>query len=182
MILIHGNGQSRQCYYNMIHTVKSWNLNRPIVCNEDSQAVGQLGVAFKTRTSWGYYNNMTTQEPPTDWTIGKGEDEFFARRVAEDVGIEMPELPKEEQYYFQGLEPEITYEGKRWLRLASLYPETIDFVDFYRNDELIYTAYDESFMLYFKANWLQGGVEVQDADAWKALVHLRDGSIIEKTG
>ena len=62
VILIHGNGRSRQHYYNMIHTIKSWNLNRPIVCNEDSQAVGQLEVAYNTRTSWGYYNNMTKQE------------------------------------------------------------------------------------------------------------------------
>lgn len=182
VILIHGNGQSRQHYYNMIHTIKSWNLKRPIVCNEDSQAIGQLAVAFKTRTSWGYYNNMSKQEPPANWAVTKGEDQFFARRMAARIGIELPELSFEEQYHLQGLEPEMTYEGKRWLRLASLYPETIDYVDFYRNDELLYTAYDEPFMLYFRTNWLQDAWEVRADDAWKAVVHLRDGNIIEKTG
>lgn len=182
VILIHGNSQSRQRYYNMIYTIKSWNLNRPIVCNEDSQAIGQLEVAYKTKTSWGYYNNMTKQEPPSDWSITRGEDEFFARRVAEGIGIEVPELPMDEQYYLQGLEPEMTYEGKRWIRLAGLYPETINYVDFYRNDELIYTAYDEPFSLYFRGNWIQGSYKLQPDDReWKAVVHLRNGNAIEKT-
>ncbi|HAA78670.1 TPA: hypothetical protein DCE37_26530, partial [Candidatus Latescibacteria bacterium] len=61
-ILVHGNGQSRQRYYNMILEVKSWDQNKPIVCNEDSPAIGNMGVAYKTATSWGYYNNMTKQE------------------------------------------------------------------------------------------------------------------------
>ena len=74
MILIHGNGCTRQRLYNMIQTVRSWGLKRPIVCNEDSQAIGQLQVAFQTGVSWGYYNNMTKQEPPTDWSITPGED------------------------------------------------------------------------------------------------------------
>lgn len=55
-VLIHGNGTTRQRYYNMIQEVRSWGLNQPIVCNEDSQAIGQIDVAFETRTSWGYYN------------------------------------------------------------------------------------------------------------------------------
>jgi hypothetical protein len=125
---------------------------------------------------------MTKQEPPVDWSITKGEDEFFARRMAEGIGIDVSELPQEEQYYLQGLEPEMTYEGKRWLRLASLYPETINYVDFYRNGELVYTAYDEPFSLYFQTNWRQGPWEIKPDDkAWKAVVHLRDGKTIEKT-
>ena len=110
VILIHGNGTSRQGYYNLINTVKSWELNRPIVCNEDSAAIGQLEVAFKTKTSWGYYNNLTKQEPPADWSITQGEDTFFAHRLAKYLGIDCPPIPKDEQYYLQGLEPEMTYE------------------------------------------------------------------------
>jgi hypothetical protein len=181
VILIHGNGCSRQRYYNMIHTIRGWNLKRPIVCNEDSQAIGQLEVAFHTNTSWGYYNNMTKQEPPADWSITKGEDEFFARRMAEGIGIDVPELPLEDQYYLQGFEPDMTYEDQRWIRLASLYPETINYVDFYRNGELLYTAYDEPFSLYFQGNWMQGSCRMQaDEREWKAVIHLRSGDVIEK--
>jgi len=166
----------------MIQEVKSWEQNKPIVCNEDSQAVGQLEVAYKTRTSWGYYNNMTKQEPPADWSVTKGEDTFFAHRMAQGIGIDVPELAQEDQYYLQGLEPDWTYEGERWLRLASLYPETISYVDWYRDGALFYTSYDEPFSINFHTNWRQGGVTVgDDTSDWKAVVHLVDGTIIEKS-
>ena len=182
VILIHGNGCTRQRYYNMVREVRGWNLNRPIVCNEDSQAIGQLEVAYKTRTSWGYYNNMTKQEPPADWGITSGEDAFFAHRMAEGIGIGVDEIAPDDQYYLQGLEPNWAYRGQRWLRLASLYPETISCVDFYRNGELYYTAYDEPFAVHFETNWRQGGIAVQDDDReWKAVIHRGDGEVIEKT-
>jgi hypothetical protein len=181
-ILIHGNSCSRQRLYNVISEVKSWNLNRPIVCNEDSQAIGQLEVAFKTGTSWGYYNNMTKQEPPADWSITKGEDTFFAKRLAIGIGIPTPPLPEQEHYYLQGLEPQMEYEGKRWVRLASQYPETINYVDFYCNGNLIFTAYDEPFTVNYQSNWRQGHYTVSpDAKEWKAVAYLRNGEILEKT-
>ena len=180
-ILIHGNSCPRQRYYHLIMKAREWQPTKPIVCNEDSQALGQLDVAYKTQTSWGYYNNMTKQEPPADWGITKGEDTFFAYRMAEGLGINIPELPEEEQYYLQGLEPEMTANGQRWIRIASLYPETINYVDFYRNGELIYTNYDEPFSLYFKHNWQQGAWKIQPDDKeWKAVIHLRDGRVITK--
>jgi hypothetical protein len=182
VVLIHGNGQSRQRYYTMIQEVKRWEQNKPIVCNEDSQAIGQLEVAFKTRTSWGYYNNMTKQEPPADWSVMKGEDTFFAHRMAKGVGIKVPDLPVEDQYCLQGLEPNLIYEGQRWIRLGSLYPETISYVDFYRDNALYYTSYDESFPINFESNWRYGGVDVGDDDhEWRAVVHLTSGEVIEKT-
>jgi hypothetical protein len=165
----------------MIREVRSWDLNRPIVCNEDSQAIGQMAVTFATRTSWGYYNNMTKQEPPAEWGITRGEDQFFAHRMAAGIGIELPPLPVEEQYYLQGLEPEMTDHGQRWLRLASLHPERINFVEFYRNGELYYVSYDESFSVNFESNWRQGGVTVEsDNESWKAVIHLRSGEILER--
>ena len=181
-ILIHGNKCSRQQYYNLIQEVKSWDLQKPIICNEDSQAVGKIDVSVKAGVSWGYYNNWTTQEPPTDWSITAGEDHFFARRLAEVIGISLPLLPEEECYYLQGLEPHATYEGKRWIRLAGLYPETIDYVDFFRNGELLYTAYEEAFSLYHISNWRQGPYVVQPDDKeWTARVHLINGDVIEKS-
>lgn len=181
IILIHGNGCSRQRYYNMIQEVRGWGFDRPIVCNEDSQAIGQLEVAYKTQTSWGYYNNMTKQEPPANWGVTKGEDTFFAWRMAEGIGIDVDDIAKEDQYYLQGLEPNWSYEGQRWLRLASLYPETISYVDFYRDGKLFYTSYDECFSINFQTNWRQGPVDVSDGDGeWKAIVHLADGTVIEK--
>lgn len=182
VILIHGNGCTRQRLYNMISEVRSWNLDRPIVCNEDSQAIGQLEVAFATQTSWGYYNNMTKQEPPADWSITPGEDTFFARRMAEGIGIELPPISEEESYYLQGLEAGWTQNGERWLRLASLRPETINFVEFLRNGEVVYTAYDEPFSVNFQSNWRQRGVHSAVGDKWLARIHLRAGTVIERAG
>ena len=181
-ILIHGNGQTRQKYYTMIEEIKSWQQNKPIVCNEDSAALGNLGVAFKTKTSWGYYNNMTKQEPPADWGVTKGEDTFFAHRMAEGIGIKVPKLPKEDQYYLQGLEPDWSYKGQRWIRLASLYPETISQVDFYCNGKLYYTSYDESFPINFISNWRYKGVDIgNDNQEWKAVIRLGNGDVLERT-
>lgn len=182
IILIHGNGCTRQRYYKMIEEVRGWGFNSPIVCNEDSQALSQIGVAYKTQTSWGYYNNMTKQEPPADWGITKGEDAFFAWRMAEGIGIAVDPIDVEDQYYLQGLEPNWAYEGQRWVRLASLYPETISSVDFYRDGKLIYTSYDDPYSVNFETNWRQKGVDVSTGDgAWKAVVFLADGTVIEKT-
>ena len=181
VILIHGNGCTRQRYYNMIQEVRGWGLDRPIVCNEDSPAIGQLEVAYKTNTSWGYYNNMTKQEPPADWGVTAGEDTFFAHRMAKGLGIAVDDIAREDQYYLQGLERDWEYDGQRWLRLASLYPETISYVDFFRNGSLYYAAYDESFAVHFETNWRQGAIAVQSDDReWKAVVHLADGQIVEK--
>ncbi len=182
IILIHGNGCTRQRLYNMIRACRGWQLNRPILCNEDSQAIGQLEVAYKTRTSWGYYNNMTKQEPPADWSVTPGEDTFFAYRMAAGIGIDLPPLPAAEQYHLHGLEPTLSYNGERWLRLASLYPETLNFVEFYRNGTLYDIAYDESFSVHFQSNWRQGGVPAIPGDEWRAVIHLRNGEIVERTG
>ncbi len=183
VILIHGNSQSRQGFYTMVEEVRSWDQDKPIVCNEDSQAIGNMAVALRTGTSWGYYNNMTKQEPPADWGVTKGEDTFFAHRMAEGIGIDVPPVPEEDRYYLQGLEPDGVYGGQRWIRLASLYPETIRHVDFYRDGELFYTSYDEPFSINFQSNWRYGGVEVgKDDRVWKAAVHLGTGEVLEKVG
>lgn len=182
VILIHGNGQSRQKLYGMIREVRGWNLDRPIVCNEDSQAIGQMAVTFKEQVSWGYYNNMTKQEPPADWGVLEGEDRFFAWRMADGIGIAVDPIPAEEQYYLQGLEPQMTDIGQRWLRVASLYPESINYVDFYRNGALYDTAWDESFSVHFQSNWRQGGAPAVPGDEWRAEIHLRDGRVIERAG
>jgi len=182
VILIHGNGCSRQRLYNLIKTARSWQLNRPILCNEDSQAIGQLEVAYKTYTSWGYYNNMTKQEPPADWSVLPGEDTFFAHRMAMGIGIEVPELPEDAHYHLHGLEPHLSYNGERWIRLASLYPETINYVEYYRNGDLYDIAYDEPFSVHFRSNWRQDGVPAVVGDEWRALIHLRNGKILERAG
>lgn len=182
VILIHGNGTNRQRLYNMITEIRGWGLNRPIVTNEDSQALGQMEVAFRTQTSWGYYNNMTKQEPPANWSVLPGEDQFFAWRMAKGLGLEVPPIPQDDQYVLMGLEPNLEYEGQRFIRLAALYPESVNFVEFFRNEELYYVSYDEPFPVHYESNWRQGGVESVSGDEWRAVVHLRDGSHIERTG
>ena len=178
VILIHGNGTTRQYYYNQIQKVRGFDLDKPIVCNEDSLCIGQLQVAFDTKTSWGHYNNLTKQEPPADWSVTKGEDLFFARRVARGVGIPLEELPLEEQYYFQGFEQHICQGDQRWLRVASEYPETIDKVCFCRNGELIYVAYDEPFFVKYRTSWIQDSVQVLPGDEWRAEIRLSTGDIM----
>lgn len=180
VILIHGNGCSRQRLANMIRTVRGWGLNRPIVCNEDSQAIGQMAVTFEMGASWGYYNNMTKQEPPADWSVLPGEDTYFARRMAAGIGIEVPPLPAEEQYHLHGFEPHLTVDGQRWIRLASLYPESINFVKYYRDGSLYYTSYDEPFSVHYESNWRQGGVAVEPGERWQAEIHLRNGDVLER--
>jgi hypothetical protein len=181
VILIHANDLTRQEYYNMVQKVRAWELNKPIVCNEDSPCIGQIDVAFRTGTSWGYYNNLTKQEPPADWSVTPGEDFFFARRIAEGVGISLPPIPVEEQYYLQGFEPEIVLENKRWIRLASLYPETINYVEFYRNGSLVDIAYNEPFMIKNVTTWIQEPWTMTSEDReWKAVIHLANGEVLEK--
>lgn len=179
-ILIHGNGCSRQNYYNLIQKARIFSPGKPVVCNEDSQAIGQLDVAFGSNSSWGYYNNLTKQEPPADWLVTEGEDRFFAYRMAMGLGIDIRPLDIDEQYYLQGLEPDIQYNGKRWIRVASLYPEKINFVEFYINNKLKYTCYDEPFSLNFNSNWHQSPIEISNEDVINAKIYLRDRSIIEK--
>ncbi|NLX69509.1 MAG: hypothetical protein GX024_01215 [Clostridiales bacterium] len=182
VILIHGNGCTRQEFYKMIKRIRAWGMNKPIVCNEDSPCIGQLEVAYRNYASWGYYNNLTKQEPPADWRVTPGEDSFFARRMAEGIGIKLPPIPFEEQYYLQGFEPEMTVDKKRWIRLASLYPESINYVEFYKNGKLVDIAYDEPFMVNSETTWIQSPCYISHEDKeWKAVVHLRNGEIIEKT-
>ncbi|MBO2944384.1 hypothetical protein JJQ72_10430 [Paenibacillus sp. F411] len=181
VILIHGNGLTRQGYYNAIRRVQSWAPDKPIVCNEDSQAIGNMSVAYRSGTSWGYYNNLTKQEPPCDWGITRGEDQFFANRMAEGIGIEVPDIPEEDRFYLQGLEPEMEYEGQRWIRLASLDPETIDYVDFYCNEEWVYTTYVEPFTVHFDTSWKQSAWKVRPDDReWKAIIYLKNGKVLER--
>jgi len=120
VVLIHGNGLTRGEYYDFIKKVQKMSANKPILCNEDSPCISRLDIAYLTHTSWGHYDNFTKQEPPCDWGITKGQDLFFAHRMAEVLGINVMKLSDDEQYYIQGLEPHTSYQNKRWIRLASL--------------------------------------------------------------
>jgi hypothetical protein len=72
-------------------------------------------------------------------------------------------------------------DNKRWIRLSSLYPETINYVEFYRNDVLIDIAYEEPFMVNNESTWLQKPfIMNKDDHEWKAKIFLRDGRILEK--
>ncbi|QPC81325.1 hypothetical protein G4Y79_16670 [Phototrophicus methaneseepsis] len=182
VILIHGNGLHRQRYYNLIRKVQEWNLDKPIVCNEDSPCFTQFKVAYQTQTSWGYYNNHTKQDVPPDWTITKGEDTYFAHRMAEGIGIQLDPLPEDEQYYLQGLESHMVQDGKRWIRLAALYPEKIDTVEYFRNGEPMGIAYEEPFYPDYVETWIQTPIMMQPDDkVFTARVTQFDGKVIEKT-
>jgi hypothetical protein len=164
VILVHGNGLHRQRYYNLIREVQSWGLDKPVVCNEDSPCFTQLKVAYQTQTSWGYYNNHTKQDVPPDWSVTPGEDTYFAHRMAAGIGIKLPPLPEEERYYLQGLEPHMTQDGKRWIRLAALYPEKIDTVAYFRNGQPMGIAYEEPFYPDYVETWIQKPIFMRPED------------------
>lgn len=183
VILLHGNHGTEQTYYNMIRKAQALNLNRPILCNEDSPRFTQLKVALKTGTSWGYYNTHTKQEPPADWSVTRGEDQFFAWRMADAIGIDVPDSPAEDQFYFQGFEPNYTYQDQRWIRLASLYPERIDYVEFYRNGEFFDIAFEEPYYPLHETTWIQRGITLSgEHESWVARIYLHSGEVIERTG
>lgn len=184
VVLIHGNDKTRQRLYDFIQKAKAGSSGKPVVINEDSQCIGNMMTAMDVGVSWGYYNNMTKQEPPCDYGITKGEDQFFAMRLSQQLGTADSEPPVEEQFYLQGLEKDMEYDGKRWIRLASLHPERIDKVILYRNNRKAAVLYDEPFFLnaYGNSNWLQMPFEekIIPGEKWKAEVILADGRIITK--
>lgn len=180
VVLVHGNGLSRGEYYDFLLRVKGM-TDKPILCNEDSPCISRLEIAKLTHTSWGYYNNFTKQEPPCDWSVTKGQDYYFARRMAKVLGLEMKEIPFEERFYIQGLEKDTSWQGKRWIQLASEVPEMIDYVDFYRNGNFLYRSYDEPFFLYRETTWIQKPwMEASDDYEWKVVITLTDGRSVVK--
>jgi hypothetical protein len=181
VVLIHGNTSRRQDYHRFVRQVRSWNLGKPIVCNEDSPCFTQLDVAFRTGTSWGYYNNLTKQEPPAAWGVSNAEDFFFARRMARGLGMALPALPDEERYVLDGLENRWELDGRRWVRLSAERPESIDRVEFSCNGVPVDTAYEEPFYVNYENTWTQDGVITSPGDRWRAIVHLGDGTVIERT-
>ena len=181
VILVHGNGSRRQQYHRFINDVRSWKLDRPILCNEDSPRFTQLDVAFQTGTSWGYYNNHTKQEPPVAWGIANAEDLFFARRMARGLGIPVEPLAEEYCYVLLGLNDRWEWKGERWIRLSAERPESIDRVEFFRNDEFVDVAYEEPFYVRWDNTWIQLGIPTAPGDVWRAAIHLGDGRLIERT-
>jgi len=181
VVIVHGNGASRGEYYKFLRKVHSWAEGKPIICNEDSPCISRVDVALECDTSWGYYNNYTKQIPPADYGVTKGEDMFFARRMARAIGIPVEDLPFEERFYLQGLEEWTSFHGMRVIRLAAEFPEQIDYVDFYLNGEKSYRSYDEPFYMEQQQTWLAEPHKISASDEeWKAVVHLCDGRIIEK--
>lgn len=174
--LVHGNAARRQELHDFVRRVRSWKPEQPIVVNEDSPLFTHLEVAVEDHFSWGYYNNMTKQEPPCDWGITRGEDEFFARRLSGLIGICRQE--PENEFYLQGFEPEMTIAGGRYVRVAASRPELIDRVRFYEDGVLLDVAYAEPFMLNSKATWIQEPYfPSEGAEEFRAEVVLFDGRV-----
>ncbi len=179
VLLVHGNGLRREELSRFIKSVRKIDSTKPIVVNEDSQLITQMKVSIDTHTSWGYYNNFTKQEPPTDWSITKGEDVYFAYRMANFIGIKWNK--PEEDFYLQGFEKDLVIlPNKRFVRLASSYPEKIDYVEFYEDDILLDISYDEPFLMYSKETWEQWPyISKEGAKEFKAIVYLHNGETKE---
>jgi len=181
VIIIHGNSARKENYHRFVKMVKSWNFDKPIVCNEDSPLFTQLDVAFDTQTSWGYYNNLSKQEPPTYWGVFNAEDLFFARRMAKGLGIPVKELSEKDQYVLDGLTGPYELNGERWVRLTAESPEKIRSVEFFQNGKLVDRSYQEPFFVNYQETWIQKGSKTKKGDQWKAVIYLTDGRKIERT-
>jgi hypothetical protein len=182
VVLVHGNGLSRQAYHRFISRVVERHPDKPVVCNEDSECYTRFDVAARSGTSWGYYNNVTKQEPPAPWGITLPEDRFCAWRMANALGIAAQRIPNEEQLVLQGFEPQLDGFGERWPSVASLWPERIDHVEWSQHGKPIDTVYDEPYSLNYRSTFVKQGIpESTDPDSLMARVHLGDGNVVELT-
>ncbi|MEM7806836.1 MAG: hypothetical protein AAF561_01845 [Planctomycetota bacterium] len=179
VVLIHGNGQSRQRFANLITRVRQRVGDKPIVCNEDSPAVSNLPVATRQGVSWGYYNNWTKQEPPTRYEVRPGHDHFFAWRMADALGYAPDAIPQDDQFVLTGLDDHDHANGRRWPVLACLFPEQVDRVDFERDGTHVETQHDDPFAVGWRSNWYHLGHPAADGrHTWKATAHLHDGTTV----
>ena len=194
VVLIHGNGQTRNRLHQLIVQCRALRPDAPIVVNEDSADLSNFEVCLRDGVSWGYYNNFTKQEPPADWSVQDGEDLFFALRMAEALHLSVPEFPPQEQFHLHGFERRFTLEAARYprfcpcqsgdkahfIRLAALYPEPGAFVEFFLDDRRLDIVYDTPYLLYMKENWLQAPL-IGNFDACRkwARVTLRNGQTLD---
>lgn len=179
VVLIHGNGQSRQSFANLIRRVRRRAPRKPIVCNEDSPAVSNLPVAVGAGVSWGYYNNWTKQEPPTRWDVLPGADTHFAWRMADALGYRPAPLADEASFVLSGLGEHEHANGRRWPSLACQFPERVDRVFFERNGVGVQTVYDDPFAVGWQSNWMHTGWPAEAGrHAWRATAYLGDGSVV----
>lgn len=177
--LFHGNDKLRQMLHNKYTLVRSWCPDKPLVVNEDSGLFTQIDVAMEDHFSWGYYNNWTKQEPPCDWGITHSEDDYFARKVSEAVGIAVPELPHDE-IRLLGFEPKLCLKnGERFIRVCTYYPERVRKVIFLEDGKKLDVSYAEPFYLYPLSTWHQAEyLPGEGAKEFVAEVYMYDGSVV----
>jgi hypothetical protein len=60
-----------------------------------------MRVAVNEGVSWGYYNNITKQEPPCCWGITEDKNRLFADAVADMFGIKKEGQYISDQLYLQ---------------------------------------------------------------------------------
>ncbi|MEM6391960.1 MAG: hypothetical protein AAF797_04245 [Planctomycetota bacterium] len=189
VVLIHGNGQSRQRMHKLIQRARAFAPGRPIVCNEDSPAVSNVPVSVREGVSWGYYNNFSKQEPPTDFSVLPGHDLCFAWRMKQALGYPVEALAEEDAFVLYGLgEHEWADAGaggyaggdrlvKRWPGLACVWPEKVDRVVFERDGEVVEVSYDDPFAVGWQNNWYHAGWVAEPGEhRWKATAYMLDGT------
>ncbi len=177
VVLIHGNGLLYEGVKKMIKRVKEAVPDKPIVMNEDSSLLRNMTACVEEGISWGYYNNISKQEPPADWRILNNEDTFFAYHMAKAVGIEVEE-PAEE-FIFCGLEEKEMFYGHAWPRVACLHEEEIESISYYRNEELVECVTVEPFAVHQQGTWLWHGIsDVCPGEMWEAVIAKKNGEMV----
>ena len=87
-ILLHGNNQTAAAITSMVNTVRGYNLNKPVMFNEDSTDIENFESATNNQASWGYHdtgqNNYVDgfQTPPTNWSINTAPKKNFFNLLA----------------------------------------------------------------------------------------------------
>ncbi len=183
IVLVHGNGLSRESYYKFLVRAREMAPDKPIVCNEDSQMFPMLDLCRQTHTSWGYYNNMTKQEPPVSWGITRGEDEYFAKRLTMLLNGQNDIIPTNnpDDYYLQGFEENTNMGERRFIKVTTLFPEQINYVEYYEDDKQLYISYDMPHLMYMIWTWQQNAyIPSKNAKTFTAKIYLTSGTVIEK--
>ena len=172
VVLVHGNGLSRDQLHRFLVSTKKKAGSKPVVVNEDSACISRFDVAFDLGVSWGYYNNYSKQIPPCLYGIEPGEDVFFAERMMRKLGIAFPNqyVPESDDYILQGGEGHdvVGRDGTYFFRIASRFPESIYRIVYSVNGKKVDVSYDEPFFFQTENTWIAFPWKPQEGDCLEA--------------
>ena len=99
--------------------------------------------------------------------------------MASALGI--PYAAPQEAYQLVGYQKNECWQGRCWPRIAALFPETINYTDYYLDDTWLQRSYNEPFSLYYVGNWIQDPLYAE-AGTLTAKITLASGEVLIRSG